>query len=65
MPQEVKEAKMVWVQLRTKCKCTTGSLDKDDDEEEDDYKGNICQQEEGRSVDGTDNVIKEGHQHQH
>eukprot|EP00957_Ditylum_brightwellii_P002700 207991-Ditylum_brightwellii.AAC.1 len=32
MPQEVKEAKMAWVQLRTKCECTTGSSDEEEED---------------------------------
>eukprot|EP00957_Ditylum_brightwellii_P091771 6987766-Ditylum_brightwellii.AAC.1 len=45
MLQEVKEAKMVWVQLQTKCKCTTGSLDEDNDDNEDEEGGYIVENE--------------------
>eukprot|EP00957_Ditylum_brightwellii_P165012 12563186-Ditylum_brightwellii.AAC.1 len=45
MPQEVKEAKMAWVQLQTKCKCTTSSLDEDNEDEEDEEEGDIVEEE--------------------
>eukprot|EP00957_Ditylum_brightwellii_P008886 673127-Ditylum_brightwellii.AAC.1 len=45
MPQEVKEAKMTWVQLQTKCKCTTGSLDEDNDDDDEEEEGDIVEEE--------------------
>eukprot|EP00957_Ditylum_brightwellii_P125547 9569717-Ditylum_brightwellii.AAC.1 len=45
MPQEVKEAKMAWVQLQTKCKCTTGLSDEDNDDDDEEEEGDIVEEE--------------------